>query len=165
MSYNKKNKNEHRKNRITTYLSDDENTFVRELFNESTIGNFSQYLRHNLLLSLSNKNTTILNIPPINSSIAESITESIYSTTRLVAELEADANIYHEQSETEKLNLVKNIILNINETAREIHSYLHWFKGDLSNQKVIKDFVLLVMSGEEIAELAISVLEKTGDKS
>jgi hypothetical protein len=165
MSYNTKNKNEHRKNRITTYLSDEENTFVRELFNESTIDNFSQYLRHNLLSSLSNKNTTILNIPPVNRSIAESLTESIYSTTRLIAELEADANIYHEKSETEKLNLIKNIIINIKETAREIHSYLYWFKGDLSNKRAIKDFILLVMSGEEIAELAISVLEKTGDKS
>tara|TARA_R110001583_G_scaffold100539_1_gene246578 strand:+ start:7984 stop:8481 length:498 start_codon:yes stop_codon:yes gene_type:complete len=165
MSYNTKNKNEHRKNRMTTYLSDDENTFVRELFNESSIGNFSQYLRHNLLSSLSNKNTTILKIPPVNHSIAESLTESIYSTTRLIAELEADANIHHEESETEKLNLIKNVIIDIKKTAREIHSYLHWFKGDLSNKRAIKDFILLVMSGEEIAELALSVLEKTEDKS
>ena len=150
--------NELRNNRLTTYLSDTEKSTVREAFEQSTIDNFSQFHRHQLMLSLSGEDKIAIVIPEVNNELAKTITSSVFSLNHLIADLENDAIAYETQEEIEKLDKLKGIINNIKEIDESLWTFAHYLRGELDHKKVIQNLAYALLNSDELLEIAAFTL-------
>jgi len=153
-------KDERRTNRFSSYLSCTEYHFVREEFEKSTIDNFSQFLRHQLLLSLSEEAKIAIVVPEINKELAKTLTTGVYSLNRLIAQMESDALHYQEQSETDKLNSLTNIIKDVKEVDESLWTLSHFFRADLNNKQVIKNIVYATLTSDDLIEMAAFMINE-----
>jgi hypothetical protein len=153
-------KDERRTNRFTSYLSCSEYNIVREEFEKSTIDNFSQFLRHQLLLSFSEEAKIAIVVPEINKELAKTLTSGVYSLNRLIAQMESDALHYQEQSETDKLNALKIIIKNVKEVDESLWTLSHFFRGEVDKKQVIKNMVYVTLTSDDLIEMAATMISE-----
>ncbi len=151
---------ERRTHRITTYFSAREVSAFKAAFKQSTIDNYSQFIRYHLLLSINEEAQANIVVPEVNKELAMELTSCVSSLNRLIADLELDALNYEAQSETEKLHKLKNIIEYVNQVDKAAWVLVHFFKGDIQQKQVIQHMAYLTLSSDELLEMAAVMMSE-----
>jgi hypothetical protein len=156
---------ERRTYRVTTYLTSLEVKKLKAAFGCSTIDIYSQFIRHQLLLSISEEAKIAIVVPEVNKELAIELTSCVSSLNRLIADLELDALNYETQSETDKLEKLKNIIEYVNKVDKAAWVLAHFFKGDFQRKQVIQNMAYLALSSDELLEMAAVMISEQEDDS
>jgi hypothetical protein len=156
---------ERRVHRITTYLSSREVQIIKDEFEKSTINNYSQFLRHQLLLSVNEEAKIAIVVPEVNKQLAIEFTSCVTSLNRLIADLELDALNYEEQSESEKLNKLTSVIEYVNKVDKAAWMLAHFFKGDIQRKQVIQNMAYITLSSDDLIEMAATIITEEGFQS
>jgi hypothetical protein len=151
---------ERRVHRITTYLSSREVKIIKDAFEKSTIDNYSQFLRHQLLLSVNEEAKIAIVVPEINKELAIELTSCVSSLNRLIADLELDALNYEAQSESEKLNKLTSVIEYVNKVDKAAWMLAHFFKGDIQRKQVIQNMAYITLSSDDLIEMAATMISE-----
>lgn len=156
---------ERRVHRVTTYFSDREVQIIKDAFERSTIDNYSQFLRHQLLLSVNEEAKIAIVVPEINKELAIELTSCVSTLNRLVADLEIDALNYETQSESEKLKKLTSIIEYVNKVDKAAWMLAHFFKGDIQRKQVIQNMAYIILSSDDLIEMAATMISEEGFQS
>jgi hypothetical protein len=151
---------ERRVHRITTYLSSREVQIIKDAFEKSTIDNYSQFLRHQLLLSVNEEAKIAIVVPEVNKQLAIEFTSCVTSLNHLIAELELDALNYEAQSESEKLNKLTSVIEYVNKVDKAAWMLAHFFKGDIQRKQVIQNMAYITLSSDDLIEMAATMISE-----
>jgi hypothetical protein len=165
MINSKTSDDERRVHRITTYLSSREVQIIKDAFEKSTINNYSQFLRHQLLLSVNEEAKIAIVVPEVNKQLAIEFTSCVTSLNRLIADLELDALNYEEQSESEKLNKLTSVIEYVNKVDKAAWMLAHFFKGDIQRKQVIQNMAYITLSSDDLIEMAATIITEEGFQS
>jgi hypothetical protein len=149
---------ERRVHRITTYLSSREVKIIKDVFEKSTIDNYSQFLRHQLLLSVNEEAKIAIVVPEINKELSIELTSCVSSLNRLIADLELDALNYEAQSESEKLDKLTSVIEYVKEVDKAAWMLAHFFKGDIQRKQVIQNMAYITLSSDDLIEMAATMI-------
>lgn len=151
---------ERRVHRITTYLSSREVQIIKDAFEKSTIDNYSQFLRHQLLLSVNEEAKIAIVVPEVNKELAIEFTSCVTSLNHLIAELELDALNYEAQSESEKLHKLTSVIKYVKEVDKAAWMLAHFFKGDIQRKQVIQNMAYITLSSDDLIEMAATMISE-----
>jgi len=149
---------ERRVYRVTTYFSDREVQIIKDAFKRSTIDNYSQFLRHQLLLSVNEEAKIAIVVPEINKELAIELTSCVSTLNRLIADLELDALNYEAQSESEKLEKLTSVIEYVKEVDKAAWMLAHFFKGDIQRKQVIQNMAYIILSSDDLIEMAATMI-------
>ena len=144
--------------RATTYFSAREDKPIKDAFEKSTIDNYSQFLRHQLLLSVNEEAKIAIVVPEINKELAIELTSCVSTLNRLVADLELDALNYERQSESKKLKKLTSIIEYVNKVDKAAWMLAHFFKGDIQRKQVIQNMAYIILSSDDLIEMAATMI-------
>jgi hypothetical protein len=158
MINSKTSDDERRTHRVTTYFSSREVQIIKDEFEISTIDNYSQFLRHQLLLSVNEQAKIAIVVPEINKDLAIELTSCVSSLNRLIADLELDALNYEKQSESEKLNKLNSVIEYVNKVDKAAWMLAHFFKGDIQRKQVIQNMAYITLSSDDLIEMAATMI-------
>jgi hypothetical protein len=147
-----------RTHRSTSYFSSREDKIIKDAFEKSTIDNYSQFLRHQLLLSVSEEAKIAIVVPEVNKELAIEFTSCVSSLNHLIADLELDALNYEEQSESEKLKKLTSIIEYVNKVDKAAWMLAHFFKGDIQRKQVIQNMAYIILSSDDLIEMAATMI-------
>ncbi|MGO3727054.1 hypothetical protein ABZP26_06520 [Pseudoalteromonas sp. SD03] len=160
MTENHTNTDERRVHRITTYFSKTELAEFLKAFKKSTITNSSQFIRHQLMLSIDPDAKIVISIPKINKDIAIEMTNCVSALNRLVSFLEQEVLTDETRSDESKVDNLNKAIKYVNEVDKAAWMLAHFFKGDIHKKHVMQNMALITLSSNELLELAaVSIAE------
>ncbi len=164
MTENHKNIDERRNHRITSNLSDRENDKVQEALSKSTINNMSQFIRHQLLISIDEEAKFAIVVPQVNKDLAIEMANCVSALNRLIALLEEDALSDEIQSDEIKLENINKVIKYVNDVDKAAWMLAHFFRGDIQRKHVIQNMALIALTSEELLEIAAISIDQGGEE-
>jgi hypothetical protein len=144
---------ERKNHRIATYLSESENTQIRNDFDQSDFINFSQYHRH-LITKVISETESISTIPSVNEVTSYALNETVQAICRFLIQLEKIELSGNSPQTSELINTINGNILYVGDVC---YRWAKWYRSDTKRRQVIKDIAELTLSSSELYTLAKAV--------